>query len=88
MIWPLSAIARRRRQNDAKLLELAGKEGELTALKVHELLGWSLGKFYVVSERLERRGDLLSRWGPATPERGWRRVRLYRPNKSATVQHQ
>lgn len=47
----------------------------------------SLGAVYATLDRLERKGLLRSRTGPATAERGGRRKRLYRitPDGAAAV---
>src|SRR5512143_3195397 len=47
----------------------------------------SLGAVYATLDRLERKGLLRSRMGPATAERGGRRKRLYRisPDGAAAV---
>ena len=39
--------------------------------------GVSFGRLYMVLSELETKGIITSEWGEATPERGFRRKRLY-----------
>lgn len=38
----------------------------------------STGGLYVALHRMEKRGDVISWWGEATPERGFRRKRYFK----------
>jgi DNA-binding PadR family transcriptional regulator len=66
------------------LLAVAGLRGTGYGVTIQEQLeaetgrGISVGAVYATLDRLERKGYVQSRLGPATAERGGRRKRLYR----------
>jgi len=69
------------------LAAIASLGGEGSGYQIHQKLcypskwalffGPSYGSMYNALDQLEKNGQLTSRWGEATLERGWRRPRIY-----------
>lgn len=68
----------RRQRREQLILDALASGRERAGLELQQATGLHTGTFYVAVDRLERSGQVTSRWGRATAGRGGRRPRLYR----------